>query len=353
MMGTWRRIWQLSLVLLATAALGAADTTQMPPPGTLNYVEGQVSVQGQKQSPKSVGTTYLESNQELDTGNGNAEMLLTPGVYLRIGHDSAVRMISPELADTQVQLTKGSAMLEVDELFKENSVSVVMDGATTRIEKVGLYDFNANHPSVKVLDGRAVTYEGDHKVNLTKGRETLLANAQSLNKEKYKKQLVEADPLYRWSKLRSEYASESNVETANALMMYGGWFGSGWYWDPFWSDFAFLPGDGMFCNPFGWAFFSPAWAGMASFNGYYGGYRGYYHYPATGGPGVKKAPPLAGHAAPGTAGFRWVPGPLAPRAIAGPRMAMGIGGFRSGGVGGGFHGGGFGGGFHGGFAGRR
>jgi hypothetical protein len=37
----------------------------------------QVSVEGQKQTPKSVGSTYLESNQELDTGNGNAEVLLT------------------------------------------------------------------------------------------------------------------------------------------------------------------------------------------------------------------------------------------------------------------------------------
>ncbi len=58
MNGKWKRIWQVTLVLLATAALGVADNTTMPPPGTLNYVEGQVSVQGQKQSPKSIGSTY-------------------------------------------------------------------------------------------------------------------------------------------------------------------------------------------------------------------------------------------------------------------------------------------------------
>jgi hypothetical protein len=61
-------------------------------------------------------------------------------------------------------------MLEVDELFKENNLSVVVDGATTRIEKDGLYDFNADHPSVEVLDGKAATYEGNRKVNLKKGR---------------------------------------------------------------------------------------------------------------------------------------------------------------------------------------
>ena len=112
MMGTWRQIWQATLGLLVAAAIGVADTSNTsnnnPPPGTLNYVEGQVSVQGQKQSPKSVGTTYLEPNQVLDTRNGNAEMLLTPGIFLRIGHNSEVKMISPGLADTQVQLTNGS-----------------------------------------------------------------------------------------------------------------------------------------------------------------------------------------------------------------------------------------------------
>ncbi|HZP00789.1 MAG TPA: hypothetical protein VFD30_10885 [Terriglobia bacterium] len=348
-----RRIWQAVAFLLALSAVGAADTTQMPPPGTLNYVEGQVSVEGQKQTPKSVGTTYLEPNQVLDTGNGNAEMLLTPGVYMRVGANSEVKMISPGLADTRVQLDSGSAMVEVDELFKENNVSVVVGDATTRLEKNGLYDFHANPASVRVLDGKAMVFEGDQQIKLTKGRETLLTEAQPLSKEKYNKQLVEEDPLYRWSKLRSEYASESNVETANALLMYGGWYGPGWYWDPFWWDFAFMPGDGMFWGPFGGAFFSPWWVGMAPYYGYYGGYRSYYHYPATAAKSGQVAPPLARSVAPaGAAGLKGVSRPMAlrgmaPRAMAMPRMRMmRMAAPRMGGMGG-FHGGM--GGFRGGF----
>jgi hypothetical protein len=347
---TWRRIWQATVVLLVTAVVGVADTSNNnPPPGTLNYVEGQVSVQGQKQSPKSVGTTYLEPNQVLDTRNGNAEMLLTPGVFLRVGHDSEVKMISPGLADTQVQLTNGSAMMEVDELFKENNVSVVVDGATTRIEKQGLYDFNANPPSVKVLDGKAVVIEGDREVKLKKGHETLLAEAQPLAQQKYNKDQIEDDPLYRWSKLRSDYVTESNVATANALLMDGGWWGPGWYWDPFWWDFAFMPGFGMGWGPFGYPFFSPWAVGYAPYYGFRGGYGGYYHYPAAGGHGLGSLPPLAHNPTPGSAGFRALP-----RTMASARMGMAMGG-RGTGYGGGFHGGGSMGGFHGGggFAGRR
>jgi len=138
----WKRTGQVMLVILFAAGVAVGDASNvsnnMPPPGTLNYVEGRVSVQGQNQTQNSVGTTYLDANQALDTGNGNAEILLTPGVYLRIGHNSEVKMISPGLADTRVQLTRGSAMLEVGEIFKENDLSVVVDGSTTRVEKEGL-----------------------------------------------------------------------------------------------------------------------------------------------------------------------------------------------------------------------
>ncbi len=348
---TWKRFWQATLILLVTAVIGMADTSNNnPPPGTLNYVEGQVTVQGQKQTPKLVGTTYLEPNQVLDTGNGNAEILLTPGIFMRIGHNSEVKMISPGLADTQVRLTRGSAMVEVDELFKENDVSVVLDGATTQMEKLGLYDFTANPSSVKVLEGKAVTFEGDQQVKLTKGHEALLAEAQPLARQSYNKDQIEEDPLYRWSKLRSDYATESNVDAANDLLMDGGWWGPGWYWDPFWFDFAFMPGFGMGWGAFGYPFFSPWMVGYAPYYGfgYGGGYGGFYHYSATGTRNRGSLPPLAHQPTAGSAGFRALP-----RTLASNRMGLAGGGFRGGSMGG-FHGGGMMGGFHGGgFGGRR
>lgn len=347
MKDTWRRICQATLALLFAGVVCVADNTSnnMPPPGTLNYVEGQVSVEGQKQSPKSVGATYLEPNQVMDTGNGNAEMLLTPGIYLRLGHQSEVKMIAPGLADTQVQVTHGSAMVEVDELFKENNVSVLMDNTTTQIEKTGLYEFDADQPSVKVLDGKAKIREGDQNLNLSKGHMALLAESQPLVRQKYNKDQVEEDPLYRWSKLRSEYSTEANVDEGNALLDAGGWWGPGWYWDPFWCDFAFMPGMGMFWGPFGYPFFSPWMVGWAPYYGVRGNPLGYYHYPVTGGAARANLPPLAHPATSGSAGFR--------------PLSRGMGGSHIGMPAGGFHGmsasrGGFGmGGFHGGFGGRR
>jgi hypothetical protein len=241
----------------------------------------------------------------------------------------------------------------VDELYKENNLSVVVDGATTRIEKVGLYEFDANQPSVKVLEGKAVTYEGDRRVSLGKGREALLAEGQPISRQKFNTAEVEDDPLYRWSKLRAEYATESNVDEGNALMAEGGWWGPGWYWDPFWADFAFMPGWGIGWGPFGFPFFSPWYAGFAPYYGFWGGYGGFYHYPVKSGVGVgRRFPALAHQPAAGSRGFHALP-----RTMAAGHMGMPMGGFQGSIVGGGFHGEGFHGGdfggFHGGVGGRR
>jgi FecR protein len=276
---------RVAVVLLATAAVGMARTTTMPVPGTVNYVEGQVALNGQNLSAKSPGSALLETNQVLDTGQGKAELLLTPGVFLRMGDNSEVRMVSPGLADTRVELVKGTAMLEVAELFKENDLSVMVDGSTTRIEKNGLYDFQTQPAAVSVLDGKATVSDGTAYVTLKKGHEVLVTDGQPLKSQSLNKEAVEGDPLYRWSKLRSEYEAEANVDTARMVVVNGGWYGAGWYWDPFWSFYAFLPGDGMLYSPFGFGFYSPGLVWRAP----------YYRYRATGRNGLGAAPRVAQH----------------------------------------------------------
>jgi len=303
-----------TVVLLATAALAAATTTSTAVPGTVNYVEGQVALDGQSLASRQTGATLLETNQVLDTGQGRAELLLTPGVFLRLGDNSEVRMVSPGLADTRVELVKGSAMLEVDQLYKENDLSVLVAGSTTKIEKEGLYDFQAQPASVSVIDGKATVYEGTAHVSVKKGHEALLADGQPLKSQGLNKEAVESDSLYRWSKLRGEYEADANVNAAYMVNTYGGWYGPGWYWDPFWNFYSFLPGDGFLYSPFGWGFYSPGWVLGHP----------YYRYGTVGRAGFRAASPVAGHVA------------------AAPRASAPTGGFS----GGGFHGGG-------GFGGRR
>ena len=269
-------ISSLGIILAGLLALPAwADTAnKTPAPGTLNYVEGQASIGAESLNSKSVGSAELQPGQTLTNRNGKAEILLTPGVFLRLGSNSSVKMISPSLTNTEVEVQRGEAQVEVDQIFKQNDLQVREDGATTRLQKVGLYDFNADQPAVRVLDGQALLQEGDTRIKI-KGSHEVALNAPQLKSQKFdKKNFETSDALYRWSSLRSEYIAEANAEQAPTYILGGGygpgWWGPGWYWDPAFSFYTFIPGDGVLYSPFGWGFYSPFWAPAYWAPGYYG-----------------------------------------------------------------------------------
>jgi hypothetical protein len=286
MKGQWKSSWSAIAVLLAASVTGVAQvntpapgtasydapahSARMASPGTVNYIEGNVALNGE---PLSTGSAVVEPNQVLATQNGYAEVLLSPGAFLRIGHNSEIRMISAGLADVQVQLNHGSALVESADLVKGSVLEVMLNGAVTQIEHGGLYAFDADGQSVRVLDGKAQVRLGDGGTTLKKGDEVLLASDRPFKKRDFSVKSAESEPLYVWSKVRSREQSEANVHAANLIVTGGGWYGPGWYWDPFWSGYAFLPGVGVWNSPFGWGFYSPRFiygAPLIYGRGYYG-----------------------------------------------------------------------------------
>ena len=261
----------LSLFLAAIfSAPGWADATSAKTalPGTLNYVEGQVSIGdpatgGEALDSKSIGTAELAAGQSLTTESGKAEVLLTPGVFLRVGSDSTVTMISPDLTNTRVGVVSGHAIVEVDEIHPQNNILVNQDGATVHLLKTGLYDFNQRQSALRVFDGKAVVEGAGKEVTVKGGHEFSFAADAKLKAAKFEKNKYEEDDLYRWSSLRSAYVAEANLNAAGLYLNNGygpwgaGWWGAGWYWDPWFSAFTFIPGEGIFYSPFGWGFYSP------------------------------------------------------------------------------------------------
>ena len=363
----------LCVAALAASPIWAAASVQaaaLAQPGTVNYVEGQVLLDGQTLGETSVGTARLAAGDSLATQDGRTEILLTPGVFLRAGKNSTVEMVSPDLANTTVAVQKGRALVEVTEIHPENDLRIREDGASVRILKAGLYDFDADRGSVRVFDGKASLEASGRLLELKSGHLLDLNAAGKPKAQKFDKAAYE-DDLYRWSSLRSSYLTEANVDVARRYA--GGygwspsvWYGDGWYWDPWFDAYTFLPGDGIFYSPFGWGFYSPWFVGGAPYFGYVGGY--YHHF----GPGYRPRY-FAGTRAYGSRGHAYSVGGtnglssrgFGGRASGGRAFGGGsVGGFRGGGFGGGggfhgggggFHGGGFGGGggFHGGGGGHR
>jgi FecR protein len=331
------------LVLLATfVPVNAQSNSGANPgrPGTINYVEGRVSIGTRPMDSKSVGLAELEVGQSVTTKQGKAELLLTPGAFLRLGENTSVKMISPGLTNTEVEVQKGRAMVEVAEIHQENNLRVDLNGTTTQILKTGLYDFDMDRNQVRVFDGEATVQEDGTQVEVKEGRELNLNSGGSLKTEKFDKKTSQ-DDLYSWSSLRSEYLAEANTDAAQIYVVGGdSWLGAGWYWDPWYDAYTFIPADGIFYSPFGFGFFSPGLAFRSPFfafghfnhrfdhdfrgRGFAGG--GFHGRGFHGSSGFQGSSGFHGGGFHGTGGFH------------------GGGGFRGGGFGGGgFHGGGRGG----------
>jgi hypothetical protein len=252
-----------------------ADTPARP--GTVNYVEGQAAMGSQSLDSKSVGAE-LAQGQSITTLSGKVEILLTPGVFLRLGPNSSAKLVAAGLTDTQVQLDQGRAMIEVDQIFPENHLRVLAGTFAIDLQKKGLYDFDAARNQVRVFDGEALASENAHHVELKGGHELNLI-AGDVKSHGFDKKGFE-DDLYNWSRLRSSYLAEANISQAQVFAGGSGFFGAGWYWSPWYSAYTFIPGDGFFYNPFGWGFYSPWLVYRAPYYGghFYGGYRSFAHY---------------------------------------------------------------------------
>lgn len=261
-------------IILSFSALAQDQNSRSARPGAINYVEGQVSIGGQQLDQNSVGSVELDKGQVLTTEKGRAEILLTPGVFLRVDDNSAVKMISPDLANTEAEVDKGRAMVEVTDISKNNNIRVDENGVATQLLERGLYDFDADHSQVRVFKGKAEVY-ASKKVNLGSDRELTLNASGDLKAHGFDNKEY-ADDFYRWSGLRSGYLAEADADTARLYVNGGaGWYGAGWYWDPWFSAYTFIPATGIFYSPFGWGFYSPIAVYGSPF--FYGGFYGRPH----------------------------------------------------------------------------
>jgi hypothetical protein len=249
------------LAVILSAPAFATPDAHSALPGTLNYVEGQAYIGQDSLNANSIGNETLRPGDTLSTDNGKAEILLTPGVFLRVDSNSAVKMLSPSITDTEVQLTQGRALVEVAEIHDQNNLRISEGGIETRLVKKGVYEFDADRQEILVFDGKADVQDGDRTIAVGGGKRLDLNSGGELKTHGFDKDNYKQSDIYQWSSLRSSYLAEANVDAARVYVSNGyygpGWVGAGWYWDPWLAGYTFIPGDGILYSPFGFGFYSP------------------------------------------------------------------------------------------------
>ena len=288
------REWLMPAKILTGIGVLAASSfsqtyTVSAKPGAVNFIQGDVSINGDAVWTSNLKSTFLNANDVIAVKNGKAEVLLAPGVFLRLGENSQVRMIKPSLIETQVEALSGESMVEVDDIVPGSSVAVIDRGSSTTLVKPGLYRFTET--SIATLDGKADVAFGDRRIELKKDKEVGIDDALKAQKV----DLNLPDDLYAWSNTRAQYNAAASYAGSTSVANAGGYGYSsynspGWYWNSPYNSFMWLPGNGAFYSPFGWGFYGPGVVGYAPVMAYpyYGGYAGGYY----GGGGYPLRPPV-------------------------------------------------------------
>jgi hypothetical protein len=98
-------------------------------------------------------------------------------------------MVSASLIDTEVDIDPGGATVDVAEVHKEGDLRIVEDGNRHRVNKDGLYDFNAVMHLIRVFDGQAVIDDGA-RVKVNGGHEVDLDSARPIRHNTFDKEIT-------------------------------------------------------------------------------------------------------------------------------------------------------------------
>jgi hypothetical protein len=263
--------------LIALSGTGAfAQSVISAHSGLIHYVEGRVLLDGKPVQVKVSTFPEIKENMELRAEDGRAEVLLNPGVFLRLSENSAIRMVSNKLSDSQVEFLAGSAMVEASSQLaqKENSVAILYKGATVRLRKSGIYRFNSDPAQLRVYSGEAEVAGESNSLTVKSSHLVALDSLVAVEKFDAK----DGDALSRWSERRGEYISMANVSAAKYVNDTGmGMSNNGWFYNPYFGMFTYIPMNGMFYSPYGYPYYSPGRVYQVYQNpGYYAGGRSGY-----------------------------------------------------------------------------
>ena len=181
--------------------------------GIVHFFEGAVYLGDQLLESHPGKFPSVPRGVELRTVRGRAEVLLTPGVFIRIGESSTIRMIANELSDTCVELLAGSAVMDSSEPNSGTSVRLIYRNWSVRLLEQGVYRIDSDPPRLWVLQGKADVSADTHEGTLSVAQGMSVAFAPVLVPERSIGQ--PHDALSSWVEGRQQSISADNAIAAN------------------------------------------------------------------------------------------------------------------------------------------
>lgn len=193
--------------------------------GGINAITGQASVnsKGEFDWHQLNITDDLNAGDRLRTeSDGRVEILLNPGSYLRVGGDSEIELSNNTLANLEVRLLRGTAIVEAtgaDEM--ELNINISTPHTNFAIVRQGLYRLNVvpgDATELIVRKGRVILNDSHTKV---KAGNKVVFNANNVSVAKLtkeEKKTLDKQEVDVWSKERAEVLAKANRRITDRMM---------------------------------------------------------------------------------------------------------------------------------------
>ena len=255
----------LTLTLTLTTATSAAfaqnndqQSDQMSNPPMQSQ---PAPIERSAENPNDINAypVQLTTGQVLAAHRGSASAVAAPGVFVRVGHGSAVRAVTLANENTELRVERGVANVSIHSAIKHAQILIDLPGGQTNLIKDGFYTFNANTNTVRVLKGEAYAYPGTNsqaKPVKVKENHAVIFNGPDIRS-------FEFDPF----EARADLIPYAHTEgQAPGPEYYGPYAGYPYY------DYGY-PYYFGYGGPF---FYDPFYVGFGWGGGYYGGWGGGY-----------------------------------------------------------------------------
>jgi hypothetical protein len=214
-------------VVLACSVVSFGQTTRdkfviSARAGGINAITGGATVasRGETAWQQLMITDDLNSGDRVRTeGDGRVEILLNPGSYLRIGGNSEVELLDNSLANLEVRLLRGTAIVEAtgaDGL--ELNIGISTPHTRLAIVRQGLYRLNVvpeDATELIVRKGRVILSDSHTKI---KGGNKVIFSATNFSVAKLKDEDKKKDDVENWSKERAQALAKANQRITNRIL---------------------------------------------------------------------------------------------------------------------------------------
>ncbi|MGC9971279.1 MAG: hypothetical protein ABSE56_11895 [Bryobacteraceae bacterium] len=244
-----------AVILMGFSGSVLAQSVISAKSGQINYTDGIVFLEGKEVQSRGGLFPQMKASQELKTEDSRAELLLSPGVFLRVGENSSIKMLSDQLEDTRLELFRGSLIVEGDALVKGDAVTLVYKNAVVTLVKNGLYRLDSEPAQLRVYGGEALVEQGGQTVTVKKAYLLPLNGLMLVQKFDNKT----GDALLRWTRRRAEYLALANPSVARSYQGGCGGLSLGsWIFNPYFGMHTFVPCNGFSTDFWGNRFWSPS-----------------------------------------------------------------------------------------------